>query len=137
MELSNQEVKPFRQEKHQAHCSCPICDRYRHLLKKISNSKSGYPAVAFIAEIYIFSNFGPAGWPVTKLNDKSSGQTALYFVYYHDYYPMIISFKIWMSWCFRIGYLQKLFSMEMKNYFTANIFLDCNLHGYQTDNRLY
>ena len=54
MELSNQEVKPFRQEKHQAHCSCPICDRYRHLLKKISNSKSGYPAVAFIADIYIF-----------------------------------------------------------------------------------
>ena len=54
MELSNQEVKPFRQEKHQAHCSCLICDQYRHLLKKISNSKSGYPAVAFIADKYIF-----------------------------------------------------------------------------------
>ena len=60
MELSNQEVKPFRQEKHTRRtASCPICDR--HLLKKISNSKSGYPAVAFIAEIYIFSIFGPAG----------------------------------------------------------------------------
>ena len=57
MELSNQEVKPFRQEKHQAHW---ICDRYRHLLKKISNSKSGYPAVAFIADIYIFELW--AGW---------------------------------------------------------------------------
>ena len=55
MELSNQEVKPFRQEKHTRRtASCPICDRYRHLLKKISNSKSGYPAVAFIADIYIF-----------------------------------------------------------------------------------
>ena len=68
MELSNQEVKPFRQEKHTRRtASCPICDR--HLLKKILDSKSGYPAVAFIAEIYIFSNFGPK--PSRKIESVS------------------------------------------------------------------
>ena len=77
-----------------------------------------------VLHMYI-SAFGPAGWPVTKLNDKGSGQTALYFVYYYDYL-MIISSKIWMSWCLWIDYLQKLFSIEMKNYFNISLVLKVN-----------